>query len=102
MIVEDSARDVEQIAHQRIAQRVPNRKPRFLGRHDAVVSEDGELLRDDRLLERQRLLKLLNRASAADEDLENSNPGRIPQRAEEARLEGLEFTDRARFAGLSA
>ena len=79
MIVEDPAGDVEQITDQRVAQRVSHRQSFLLRRHDVLVPQHGQLLRDDRLLQRQRVLELLHGAAAAHEDFQDPDPGGMSQ-----------------------
>ena len=102
MMVEDVTGDVEQVADQRVAQRVADRRSFFLRRDDVLVAEHRELLRDDRLIEGQRVLQLLNGASAADEDFQDSDPNRMRQRPEELGFEDLQFADRRRCGGPAA
>ena len=90
VVVEDAASDGEQVADERITERVTHRKA-FLPRlHDVLIPQHGELLRNDRLAERERRLELLDRAAAMDEDLEDADARRVRQRAEELRLERLQ------------
>src|SRR2546427_13228763 len=90
MVVEDAARDLEQLPDGRIWQCVPNRQPLLLGRHDAPVSQNGELLRHNRLVQLQRFLQFLNGAIAADEDLEDLDADRMCQRPKKLSFEELE------------
>jgi hypothetical protein len=55
----------------------------FLRRHNALVPENGELLRHDGLVEIQCFLQFLNRAIAANQDFENLDADRVRQCAEE-------------------
>src|SRR2546426_806827 len=89
MVVEDAARDLEQLPDGRIWQCVPNRQPLLLGRHDAPVSQNGELLRHNRLVQLQRFLQFLNGAIAADEDLEDLDADRMCQRPKKLSFEEL-------------
>lgn len=101
MIVEDLSRDIEQLTDERVSQRVSHRQSFLLRRHDVLVAEHGQLLRDGRLIERQRFLQFLHRASPADEPLQQADPGRVGQRAKELGLERRELAGgrRARFPG---
>jgi hypothetical protein len=51
------------------------------------------VLRDDGLLEPERLLQFLDGALAAGEDFEDADPDRVGEGAEELRLERLEMRD---------
>ena len=57
MIVEDAPCDGEEFVDRGVAKRVSHRDPLLLRRDDALVAEHGELLRDDRLVQRQRFLQ---------------------------------------------
>lgn len=92
LVVEDGAGDVEQVAEERVAYGVSDRRSLPTLSDDALVAEDGELLRHDRLSDRQRVLQLLNGPPAAHEDLEEADSRGMRQRAEEARFEELELT----------
>jgi hypothetical protein len=81
----------EQVTHEGIAHRIANREACFLRRHDAMVPEHGELLRDDRLLECQGALKLLHRAPAAHKQFKDANAGGVCERPKILCLERLEF-----------
>ncbi len=94
MVVEDATRDVQQVGDQRVPQGVSDRRPLFLRGDDAAVAQHGELLGDERLVERQGVLQLLHRASARREDLEDSDAGGMGEGAEEPRLEHLELSGR--------
>ena len=65
---------------------------------DALVSQYRQLLGDGRLIERQRVLQLLNRTAVAHEGFEQSDARRVRQRAKELRLEGGELPDSGWFA----
>ena len=99
MRVEDAAGNLEQVADERVAQGVSDRQPLLLRRHDALVAQDGEVLRNDRLLQRERLLQLLHGAAAAHEDLEDPDPGGMREGAEEPGLERLQLAGGRGLAG---
>src|SRR5689334_4744128 len=94
IVVEDPAGDVEQVADQRIAQRVVRGGAVPAHGDDAGAAEHGELLRDDRLAEVQQLLQLLDGAALAAEDLEQPDSDGVGERAKEAGLEELELARR--------
>ena len=91
MVIEDAAGDVEQRADERVAQGIAHGQPFLPCGDDALVSEHGQLLRDERLVERQGRLQFLDGALPAHEDLEDPDPRRVRQRTEELGLEGLEL-----------
>jgi hypothetical protein len=62
------------------------------------VTEDGQLLRDDRLLERKFVLEFLHRSPASHERLQDSDTRRVRQGAKELRFEVLQLANR-RFTG---
>src|SRR5262249_11800336 len=92
VVVENPARDGEQVADERVAQRVPHREPLLARLDDVPVAQHGELLRDDRLSEGERLLQLLDGAAAAHEDLEDPDARGMGEGAEELRLERLQLS----------
>ena len=49
VVVEDPASDVEQLADERVPQRVSHGRSLLQRGHNALVPKDGQLLRDDRL-----------------------------------------------------
>src|SRR4029079_18178642 len=81
VIIEDPPGESEQVADQRIAQRVANGQSGFFRAHDALPAEHGQLLRDDRLIEGQGGLQLLHGAAAAYQDLENPDAHRVREGA---------------------
>src|SRR5687768_10822541 len=93
VVIEDSAGHLKQLADERVAHRVTHRQAFLLRGNNALVSQYRQLLGDGRLIERQRVLQLLNRTAAAHEGFEQSDARRVRQRAKELRLEGGELPD---------
>jgi len=91
MIVENAARDLEELPDGRVSQGVPYRQALFLRRHNTLVPENGELLRHDGLVEIQCFLQFLNRAIASNEDFENLDADRVRQCPKELCFERLEL-----------
>jgi hypothetical protein len=58
------------------------------------VTEDGQLLRDDRLLECKFVLEFLHRSPASHERLQYSDPRRVRQGAKKLRFEALQLAKR--------
>jgi hypothetical protein len=79
MIVEDAPCDVQQIGDERVPERVPDRQAFLPCRHDAVIPQHAELLRDDRLVERERVLEFLDRPPARHEDFQQADAGGMGQ-----------------------
>jgi hypothetical protein len=100
MIVEDAAGDVEQLANERVTQRVTDGQSFLLRRNDVLISKDRQLLRDDGLVEPQCLLQFLHGASTSHEDLQRSDSGGMRQRSEELGLERLELAGDYRCSAL--
>jgi hypothetical protein len=100
MVVEDAARYLEQLPDGRVSQRVPYRQALFLRRHNALVPENGELLRHDGLVQIQSLLQFLNRTIAPNQDFENLDANRVRQCPEELCFEGLKLGRHHQFTGL--
>ena len=96
MVVEDPPGDVEQIADERVTQRVMRGGAVAAHGDDAVVAKDGELLRDEGLVEVQELLELVDGVAAPAEDLEQPDAHGVGERAEEAGLEDLQIARRGR------
>jgi len=90
LIVEDLPRDGEQLLHGRVAQGVPDGRPFLPRRHDILRPEHGELLRDHRLLDSQRVLELLNSPSASRKDFQHTDPQGMTQGFEEFGLKDLQ------------
>ena len=90
LVVEDPARHVQKVAHQRVPDGVADGRPFLAGDHHVLRAEDGELLRHRRLVNLQRNLELLHTPVVAPKDFENADPQRVGERLEEVRLEGLE------------
>ena len=55
------------------------------------MTKHGQLLRDDRLAQRELLLQFLHRAPPAHEDFQHSDPRRMRECTEELRLEYLQL-----------
>jgi hypothetical protein len=100
MIVEDPTGQIEQLPDEWVTERVSHGQSFLLGRNDPLVPEHGQLLRDDRLVERQRFLQFLHGTCASHEDLEHSDPCGMGQGAEELRFECLKLAGDHRVTGL--
>src|SRR5687767_663617 len=88
---EDAAGGVEELSDGGVAHRVTDGGA-FLASLDHVLgAQDRQMLRDDRLIEGERLLQLLHALLAMAEDLENADPGGVAERLEEVRLQGLQL-----------
>ena len=90
MQVEDLARGGQQRRDPRVSERVADRRPLFVRHDDVLAAQHRELLGDERLVERERLLELLDAALARGEHLEDTYPNRVREGAEELRLEHLQ------------
>jgi hypothetical protein len=55
-VIEDTAGHIKKGTDKRVTQRISNRQSFFLRRHDALMTQHGQLLRNDRLLQRELLL----------------------------------------------
>jgi len=55
------------------------------------MTQDGQLLRDDGLVERELLLEFLHRPVAAHQHLQNANARGVRQRPKKLRLESLQL-----------
>src|SRR5215470_1205297 len=88
---EDLARDIEQLAHRRVAHRVAHRHAVFSSLDDVLGSQAGQMLRDDRLVELQGLLQFLHAAAAVAEDFQDSNANGMAERLEELCFERLQL-----------
>ncbi len=62
------------------------------------MTEHGQLLGDDRLVQRELLLQLLHRAPTSHEDFEQSDPRGMSEGTEELRLEYLKLAGGGRPA----
>ncbi len=102
MVVEDAPRDVEEVGDRRVAQRIPDGETFLLRGDDPLVPEDGQVLRDDWLSEREVVLEFLHRPAAVRQDLEDPDADGMRERAEEAGLESLELADAAVGGGVGA
>ena len=70
LIVEDAACDRQELRDERISHRVAHAVAFLPAEDDLAGAEDAQLLRDDRLLEAQRLLQFLHTVVAAHQHLE--------------------------------
>ena len=91
MIVEDSPRNDQQIRNQRIAHGVPHADALLAASHDIVRAQDGQLLRDYRLLESESGLQLLDVFLPVQQQFQNPNANRMSERPEERGFESLQF-----------
>ena len=91
MVVEDPARDGQKLGNLRIPKRIADRQSLLPGTDDAVIAQDGQLLRRDRLVHAQCLLQLLDGATAAGQDLQDSDSHRMRERTKKIGFERLEF-----------
>jgi hypothetical protein len=91
MIVEDAAGDIEQLADERVAQGVADRQSFLLRRDDVLVAKNGQLLRNQRLVECECFLQFLHGPCSPDENLQHANSGGMRQGAKELRFEGLQL-----------
>jgi hypothetical protein len=90
LVVEDPAGHIQEVAHQRVAERVANGESFLLGGENGVVPQHGQLLGHERLGQVQGVLKFLDRAAPAHEDLENLDARGMSEGAEELGFEGSE------------
>lgn len=91
MIIEDAAGDVEQVGHEGVPERIPDRRTFLVPGDDALTAKHGELLRHDGLVERQSILQFLHSPPSLDEELYHADPRGVGQRSEELGLEALQF-----------
>jgi hypothetical protein len=91
VIIEDAACDLEQITDQRVSHRVAHTDAFFAASHDVGRAENGELLRDHRLVDTQSFLQLLDASLPGDQQLQNPDPDRVSEGPEERGLECLQF-----------
>ena len=90
MVVENAAGDGQQLTNGRISKGVPHGDTLFVRPDDSQLPQNRKLLRDDGLIQVQRVLQLLDGAVAPREDFENADPSGVSQRPEELCLERLE------------
>jgi len=100
MIVENLSGHIQKLSDQRVSQSVADEQALLLRGDNVLVSEDDQLLGNDRLLQPQRFLQLLNGASASDQDLEDLDAHRVRQRTKELRLERLKLRGSHQLTGL--
>jgi hypothetical protein len=91
VIVEDPAGDAEQLADERIAHDVSHARAFLAASNDVLRSQDGELLRNHRLIDVEDPLQLVDAALALEQHLEDLDADRVGQRAEEFGLETLQL-----------
>jgi hypothetical protein len=91
VIVEDAPCDLEQIRDQRVSHRVAYADALFAASHDIGRAQDGKLLRDDRLVDTQGFLQLLDAPLPGDQQLQNPDSDRVSESPEERSLECLQF-----------
>src|SRR5262245_31305530 len=94
---EDLPRHVEQLAHRAIAHGVAHGQAVLARFDDILGTQPRQVLGDDRLIELQRLLKLLYAAATVAQNLENANADGMPEGLEELRLQHLELEAPARL-----
>ena len=97
MIIENPPGQIEQLADQRVSNLISHRQSLFLCRHDSLIPEHGQLLRDDWLVQGQCLLEFLHGAPTAYEDLQHADPSRMGQGTKEPGLEQLQLAGGDRF-----
>jgi len=91
VIVEDPPRGVEHVPNQRVPHGIPHARAFFTTGDDVVRAKNRQLLRDDRLLDTECFLELLDVPVAVHEQFENVNAKRMRERSEERGLECLKF-----------
>src|SRR5262245_19375215 len=94
---EDLACDVEQLADRGVAHRVAHRHAVFARLDHVLGAQASQMLRDDRLVELQRLLQLLHAAAAVPENLQDSNADGMAKRLEELCFERLQLETASRL-----
>src|SRR6185369_13550699 len=83
---EDLTRHVEQLAHRGVAHGVAHRHAVLARLDDVLRAQAGQVLRDDRLVELQRLLQLLHASAAVAKNLQDAYADGVPEGLEEVRL----------------
>lgn len=96
-IVKNPPSDFQQRTYERITQRVSHGCAFLLRRDDALVTEDGQLLRDEWLVKRKLPLELLHGSLPSHQRFQYSDARRVCQCVEKLRLEALELAH-GRFA----
>jgi hypothetical protein len=90
VIVQELTRHAQQVGDERAAERVVRLRPLAADGDDVPGAESREVLRHDRLVERQGRLQVLDRLGAGHEALEDANPGRMGEGTEKIALELLQ------------
>jgi len=91
VIVENAARDAQQVADEGVTDGVPDTNAFLASGHDVVGTKYCQLLRHDWLVDAEHFLQLLDALLALNEQLEDPNPNRVCQGPKERSLERLEF-----------
>ena len=91
VVVEDPPRRAQELRNQRIAHGVPDTDTFLAPGNDVVGTQDGELLRHDRLLHAQCVLQLLHVLLPVHEEFEHPDSDRMRERLEERRLKCLKL-----------
>ena len=91
MAAEDAPCDIEELTDRRIADRVPDRCAFLLRQHHILPAQAGQMLGHDRLIQRERLLKLLHAPAAVPKNLQNADSSGMPERLEELRFQILQL-----------
>jgi hypothetical protein len=89
VVVKDPTREAQQVTDERIPDGIPHGHPFLPRRHDVLAAEDGQLLRNDRLIERERLLEFLDSAPPSHEQFQHADSDGMRQRTEEQSFESL-------------
>jgi hypothetical protein len=92
MVVENAPGYGEKLADEGVAHEVAHTRAFLAPSHDVLRSQHRQLLRDDRLVDLQELLQLLNAALALEQPLEDFDSDWVRERPKELRLEALELT----------
>jgi len=88
--IEDLPGDTQQILEQRIGDGVPNHRALTRGGHDPAAAQPCQLLRDNRLVDPECLLQLLDaRLSSVHEHLEQADTDRVRERPKKLGFESL-------------
>ena len=89
LAVEELARDPEHVCHQRARQRVVGLGALAPDSDDISAAEDGEVLRHDRLFQREQRLQILDGLLALGELFEDPDARRVGERSKEVAFENL-------------